>query len=87
MKLGIFAALASLATLVFAVPSPLPGSSEFYPFGFRVHALDLISTRFLPPGDIVVRDPTIIYNPSSKKYFVFSTDEGIKIFSSTSLTG
>ncbi|KAI0755485.1 glycoside hydrolase family 43 protein [Fomes fomentarius] len=64
MKLGIFAALASLATLVFAVPSPLPGSSN-----------------------IVVRDPTIIYNPSSRKYFVFSTDEGIKIFSSTSLTG
>ncbi|TFK90479.1 glycoside hydrolase family 43 protein [Polyporus arcularius HHB13444] len=42
----------------------------------------------LPGGSsTVVRDPTIIYNPSSKKYFVFSTGENIQIFTSPSLTG
>ncbi|KAL0068222.1 hypothetical protein AAF712_004607 [Marasmius tenuissimus] len=41
------------------------------------------------PGssDITVRDPTIWYNPASKKYFVFSTNEKVKIFTSPSLTG
>ncbi|KAF9261025.1 glycoside hydrolase family 43 protein [Marasmius fiardii PR-910] len=42
----------------------------------------------LPGSDnIVVRDPTIWYNPSSSKYFVFSTGGGIRIFTSPSLTG
>ncbi|KAG7085955.1 hypothetical protein E1B28_003483 [Marasmius oreades] len=41
------------------------------------------------PGseNIVVRDPTIWYNPTPRKYFVFSTGEGIRIFTSPSLTG
>ncbi|TRM62462.1 glycoside hydrolase family 43 protein [Schizophyllum amplum] len=41
------------------------------------------------PGssNIVVRDPAIWYNPDLGKYFVFSTDEKIRIFTSTSLTG
>ncbi|KAF9261023.1 glycoside hydrolase family 43 protein [Marasmius fiardii PR-910] len=41
------------------------------------------------PGseNIIVRDPTIWYNPDSRKYFVFSTGGGIKIFTSPSLTG
>ncbi|KAI0701658.1 glycoside hydrolase family 43 protein [Earliella scabrosa] len=64
MKFSILASLISLATLAFAEPNPLPGSSN-----------------------IVVRDPTIIYNPNSRKYFVFSTGEGVKIFTSPSLTG
>ncbi|KAF9261027.1 glycoside hydrolase family 43 protein [Marasmius fiardii PR-910] len=38
-------------------------------------------------GDTVVRDPSIWYNPDSKQYFVFSTGEGIRIFTSPSLTG
>ncbi|KAG7085958.1 hypothetical protein E1B28_003484 [Marasmius oreades] len=37
--------------------------------------------------DIVVRDPSIWYNPASHKYFVFSTGEGIRIFTSPSLRG
>ncbi|KAI0746663.1 glycoside hydrolase family 43 protein [Daedaleopsis nitida] len=64
MKFSVVASLVSLASLAFAVPNPLPGSSN-----------------------IVVRDPAIIYNPNSQKYFVFSTDEGIKMFTSPSLTG
>ncbi|TBU30490.1 glycoside hydrolase family 43 protein [Dichomitus squalens] len=41
------------------------------------------------PGssDTVVRDPAIYYNGDSKKYFVFSTDNDIGIFTSTSLLG
>ncbi|KAM5544237.1 hypothetical protein V8D89_001897 [Ganoderma adspersum] len=64
MKFSIFAPLLSLVTLTFAVPNPLPGSS-----------------------DVVVRDPAIWYNPDSKKYFVFSTANNIRIFTSTSLIG
>ncbi|KAH9940032.1 glycoside hydrolase family 43 protein [Epithele typhae] len=64
MRFRIIASILSYAAFVFAVPNPLPGSSE-----------------------VVVRDPAIFYNSDSKKYFVFSTDENIKIFTSTSLTG
>ena len=35
----------------------------------------------------MVRDPAIYYNSDSKKYFVFSTDNNIGIFTSTSLLG
>ncbi|KAL1745385.1 glycoside hydrolase family 43 protein [Schizophyllum fasciatum] len=38
-------------------------------------------------SDIVVRDPAIWYNSNNKKYYVFSTGEKIKIFTSNSLTG
>lgn len=41
------------------------------------------------PGssDVVVRDPAIWYNADLGKYFVFSTKENIRIYTSTSLTG
>ncbi|KZW02836.1 endo-1,5-alpha-L-arabinosidase [Exidia glandulosa HHB12029] len=42
----------------------------------------------IPGSDTVqVRDPAIWYNPDSKKYFVFATDDGIKVFQSPSITG
>ncbi|KZW02835.1 glycoside hydrolase family 43 protein [Exidia glandulosa HHB12029] len=42
----------------------------------------------IPGSDnIEVRDPAIYYNPDTKKYFVFSTHEGVKIFQSKSITG
>ncbi|TFK50978.1 glycoside hydrolase family 43 protein [Heliocybe sulcata] len=37
--------------------------------------------------NISVRDPAIWYNPDTRKYYVFSTDDGIKIFTATALTG
>ncbi|KZW02837.1 endo-1,5-alpha-L-arabinosidase [Exidia glandulosa HHB12029] len=41
------------------------------------------------PGsaDITARDPAIFYNADTKKYFVFATGAGIRIFQSSSLTG
>ncbi|KAM5539230.1 hypothetical protein V8D89_007103 [Ganoderma adspersum] len=41
------------------------------------------------PGSstIVLRDPAILYNSASKKYFVFATGNHIPIFTSTSLLG
>ena len=36
---------------------------------------------------MVVRDPAIWYNPDSRKYFVFSTANNIRIFTSPSLIG
>ncbi|KAH8823004.1 glycoside hydrolase family 43 protein [Flagelloscypha sp. PMI_526] len=38
-------------------------------------------------SSVVVRDPAIWYNSASKKYFVFSTGGGIKIFTAPALTG
>ncbi|KAI4294308.1 glycoside hydrolase family 43 protein [Schizophyllum commune Loenen D] len=38
-------------------------------------------------SDVVVRDPAIWYNSNNKKYYVFATDEKIKIYTSSSLTG
>ncbi|KAI0738264.1 glycoside hydrolase family 43 protein [Daedaleopsis nitida] len=64
MRFNILASLISLASVVLAVPNPLPGSDT-----------------------VQVRDPAIIYNPTSKKYFVFSTGGGINIFTSSALTG
>ncbi|EPQ54639.1 Arabinanase/levansucrase/invertase [Gloeophyllum trabeum ATCC 11539] len=39
------------------------------------------------PNPIPGSYPAIWYNPSSKKYYVFSTGEGIKIFTAPALTG
>ncbi|KAL1745689.1 glycoside hydrolase family 43 protein [Schizophyllum fasciatum] len=52
-------------------------------------ALPAFATPNPLPGssNIVVRDPAIWYNSNNKKYYVFSTDEKIKIFTSSSLTG
>ncbi|KAM5542655.1 hypothetical protein V8D89_003616 [Ganoderma adspersum] len=38
-------------------------------------------------GNVVLRDPSIRYNSKLKKYFVFSSDEGLKIFTSPHLKG
>ena len=37
--------------------------------------------------NVIVRDPAIWYNSDSKKYFVFSTGDNIKTFTSSSLEG
>ncbi|KAL0564544.1 hypothetical protein V5O48_017500 [Marasmius crinis-equi] len=50
-------------------------------------AVIAVSNPLPGSSDIVVRDPSIWYNPTSRKYFLFSTDEKIKIFTSPSLTG
>ncbi|PIL35279.1 hypothetical protein GSI_02004 [Ganoderma sinense ZZ0214-1] len=53
----------------------------------------LVALAFATPNplpgssDIVLRDPAILYNSASKKYFVFATGSHIPIFTSTSLLG
>ncbi|KAH7105068.1 glycoside hydrolase family 43 protein [Auriculariales sp. MPI-PUGE-AT-0066] len=42
----------------------------------------------LPGSDsVVVRDPAVFFNPDTGKYFAFSTDESVRIFSAPALTG
>ena len=81
----LFATLFSLATLVLStsVPNPVPGT------GNRI-ASQLTDSTLLTSwiiGNVVLRDPSIRYNAKLKKYFVFSSDEGLKIFTSPQLKG
>ena len=84
--LSVFSVLASLTTLALAIPNPLPGSSAC-PSPLLLYSLRTDIHRSALAGDIQVRDPAIAYNPTSKKYFVFSTGSGIPTFTSDSIRG
>ena len=103
MKFGILASLVSLVSCAFATPNPLPGGCTSLRDLYRGSPLDSFplhsvrrgsrSGNHVQPqqqGTSGVAD-TDRRNSCNRlrvqKYFVFSTDEGIKIFTSPSLTG
>ena len=81
----LLATLFSLATFVLStsVPNPIPGTGGFLPWQLTHYSL----LTWPAAGNVVLRDPSIRYNPKLKKYFVFSSDEGLKIFTSPHLKG
>lgn len=81
----LLATLFSLATFVLStsVPNPIPGTGN--KISLQLTQNTLLTSWII--GNVVLRDPSIRYNAKLKKYFVFSSDEGLKIFTSPHLKG